>query len=73
MSAAKDALREAAAAEQARYAKPFVDGPRPQAATAPIRSSVIPTDSLGEIGQRRRELLADVDESRTLRVVRVSA
>lgn len=67
MSAAQDALREAAAAEQARYSRPFVEGPR-FATYRPVSSA-----DLLAIYQRRAVLLAAFAEARHLEAVRESA
>lgn len=64
MSAARDALREAAAAERARYCKPFVEGPRAGTRT-PVGS-----DDLLQIFERRTALLAEADERLHLQIVR---
>lgn len=66
MSAADD-LREAAAAEQARYSRPFVEGPR-YATYRPVSAA-----DLLAILDRRAVLLAAFAEARHLEAVRESA
>lgn len=66
MTAADDALREAAKAEQARYSRPFVEGPKPGTRTPPA------TQELLDIARRRAELVAAVGE-RHLEAVQVIA